>query len=184
MMPVMLPMRQQALDLRQLIREIPDFPKPGILFRDMGPLLRDPRAWLEVIGQFDELCLSLKPDLIAGIESRGFIVGMALATHSQIGFVPIRKPGKLPGMVHSIEYALEYGQDQLEVSADAFKDSQRVLIIDDLLATGGTAKASSDLVIKAGGRPVGFGFVIELASLMGLQQLPKGVPVKSLIRYD
>ncbi len=184
MMPGVRPLRHQVLDLRQLIREIPDFPKPGILFRDICPLLRDPEAWAEVMRQLEELCSALRPDLIVGIESRGFIVGMALSTSSSIGFVPVRKPGKLPGDVLSVDYALEYGSDRLEIQANALQGGQRVLIIDDLLATGGTAKATADLVSKAGGVPIGFGFVIELCALGGRRHLPDQVPVRSLISYD
>lgn len=184
MMPGVRPPRHQVLDLRQLIREIPDFPKPEILFRDICPLLREPEAWREVMRQLEDVCNALKPDLIVGIESRGFIVGMALSTSSGIGFVPVRKPGKLPGEVLSIDYALEYGNDSLEIQANALQSGNRVLIIDDLLATGGTAKATADLVSKAGGEPVGFGFIIELCALGGRRLLPDHVPVKSLISYD
>ena len=134
--------------------------------------------------QLGEVCDRLNPDLIVGIESRGFIVGMALATHKRIGFVPVRKPGKLPGNVVGVDYTLEYGHDRLEIQSDALADSASVLLVDDLLATGGTAAASAELIVKAGGRLVGCGFVIELAELSGRRRLPEGVPVESLIRYD
>ncbi|MBM5798736.1 MAG: adenine phosphoribosyltransferase, partial [Cyanobacteria bacterium K_Offshore_0m_m2_072] len=127
-----------AIDLRGLVREIPDFPKPGILFRDLTPLMRDPDGWQEVIRQLGVLCDRLQPDLIVGIESRGFIVGTALATAVRLGFVPVRKPGKLPGAVTGVDYELEYGSDRLEIQSDALADGGRVLVVDDLLATGGT----------------------------------------------
>ena len=172
------------MDLRQYIRDIPDFPKPGILFRDITPLLREPTGWAEVIQRLAAVCDRLEPDLIVGIESRGFIVGTALATHLNKGFVPLRKPGKLPGEVIGIDYTLEYGRDRLEIHADALADHPKVMLVDDLLATGGTASASAELVTKAGGQLVGCGFVIELAELAGRSKLPTGVPIESLIIYD
>jgi adenine phosphoribosyltransferase len=282
-----------SIDLRQLVREIPDFPKPGILFRDLTPLMRDIDVWQEVIRRLSDQCEPLQPDLIVGIESRGFIVGMALSMAMGLGFVPIRKPGKLPGLLHRVDYELEYGSDRLEIQRDAFvtittsattidegqvltttvnttgiaagtslhynlsgkgidaadfasgrltgqetvgsdgsfrlshtiandessegpevleirifADSdhihqlgatatvtindtstspacagRRVLVVDDLLATGGTAAAAGELVTVAGGSLCGFAFVIELAGLNGRQKLPAGVPVESLIIY-
>ena len=172
-----------ALDLRALVRDVPDFPKPGILFRDLTPLMRDPIGWQEVIRQLGAVCEQLQPDLIVGIESRGFIVGTALATAVQLGFVPVRKPGKLPGAVTGVDYALEYGTDRLEIHSDALADGQRVLVIDDLLATGGTAAACAQLVEAAGGSLCGFGFVAELADLDGRSRLPQEHPVESLIIY-
>jgi adenine phosphoribosyltransferase len=173
----------EPLDLRELVRDVPDFPKPGILFRDLTPLMRDPRGWKEVMRRLSGLCERLSPDLIVGIESRGFIVGTALATAVEIGFVPVRKPGKLPGEVRGVEYALEYGQDRLEIQHDALSGGPRVLIIDDLLATGGTAAACARLVDEAGGNLCGFGFVAELAGLGGRERLPGLHPVESLIVY-
>ena len=172
------------MDLRQYIHDIPDFPKPGILFRDITPLLREPTGWAEVIRRLAADCDRLEPDLIVGIESRGFIVGTALATHLHKGFVPVRKPGKLPGEVIGIDYTLEYGSDRLEIHADALADHPKVMLVDDLLATGGTASASAELVTKAGGQLVGCGFVIELAELAGRSKLPTDVPIESLIIYD
>ena len=177
-------LRHHPVDLRQFIRDVPDFPKQGILFRDISPMLRDPAGWSAVMQQLGEVCDRLNPDLIVGIESRGFIVGMALATHKRIGFVPVRKPGKLPGDVVGVDYTLEYGRDRLEIQSDALADGASVLLVDDLLATGGTAAASAELIVKAGGRLLGCGFVIELAELSGRRRLPEGVPVESLIRYD
>ncbi|MCP9914881.1 adenine phosphoribosyltransferase [Cyanobium sp. ATX 6F1] len=172
------------VDLRQLVRDIPDFPKPGILFRDLTPLMRDPEGWQEVVRQLGAICERLQPDLIVGIESRGFIVGTALATAVRLGFVPVRKPGKLPGLVLGLDYALEYGSDRLEIQHDALADGAKVLIVDDLLATGGTARACAQLVEQAGGALVGFGFVAELAALQGRSRLPEQQPVESLIVYD
>ena len=170
-------------DLRELVRDVPDFPKPGILFRDLTPLMRDPDGWQEVIRQLGAVCERLQPDLIVGIESRGFIVGTALATAVRLGFVPVRKAGKLPGKVIGVDYALEYGSDRLEIHGDALADGSRVLIIDDLLATGGTAAACSELVAAVGGELCGFAFIVELADLAGKAKLPSSVPVDSLIVY-
>jgi adenine phosphoribosyltransferase len=174
----------RELDLRQLVRDVPDFPKPGILFRDLTPLMRDPEGWQEVIRQLTSLCERVQPDLIVGIESRGFIVGTALATAVRLGFVPVRKPGKLPGAVTGVDYALEYGTDRLEISSDALEGGQKVLVIDDLLATGGTAAACAQLVTAAGGELCGFGFVAELAALNGRHKLPADQPIESLIIYS
>lgn len=171
-------------DLRQLVRDVPDFPKPGILFRDLTPLMRDPAGWREVVRQLGDVCDRLQPDLIVGIESRGFIVGTALATDRGIGFTPVRKPGKLPGQVHGIDYALEYGTDRLEIHPDGFESRPRVLIVDDLLATGGTAGACAELVSSVGGELIGFAFVVELAELAGRRKLPDAVPVESLLIYS
>lgn len=172
-----------TLDLRGLVRDIPDFPKPGILFRDITPLMRSPRAWQEVMRQMGDVCDRLAPDLIVGIESRGFIVGTALATARNIGFSPVRKPGKLPGEVIGVDYSLEYGSDRLEILPDGFEHRPRVLIVDDLLATGGTAGACAELVNRVGGELCGFAFIVELADLGGKAKLPEAVPVESLIVY-
>ena len=173
-----------AIDLRLLVRDVPDFPKPGILFRDLTPLMRQASAWQEVVRQLAVICDRLQPDLIVGIESRGFIVGTALATDRRLGFTPVRKPGKLPGVVHGIDYSLEYGTDRLEILADGFENGPRVLIVDDLLATGGTASACSQLVQQVGGSLCGFAFVVELSGLGGRAKLPDAVPVESLIIYS
>ncbi|MEB3165359.1 MAG: adenine phosphoribosyltransferase [Cyanobacteriota bacterium] len=170
-------------DLRRWVRDVPDFPKPGILFRDLTPLMRDPAGWQETVRQLGAIANALQPDLIVGIESRGFIVGTSLATALGLGFVPVRKPGKLPGAVHGVDYSLEYGTDRLEIHADGFEDRPRVLIVDDLLATGGTAAACAELVSRAGGELCGFSFVVELTDLEGRSRLPESVPVESLILY-
>ena len=147
-------------------------------------MLRSPEALEEVIRRLGTVCETIKPDLIVGIESRGFIVGAPLACHCRIGFVPVRKPGKLPGAVLGFDYALEYGTDRLEIQADALSGNPRVLVVDDLLATGGTAAATARLVELAGGRMAGFAFLIELAGLGGRQVLPEHQPVSALLRYD
>ena len=183
-----------SIDLRHWVREVPDFPKPGILFRDLSPLMRSPDGWAEAMRRMAGVCERIGPDMIVGIESRGFIVGMALATQVGLGFVPVRKPGKLPGAVIRVDYSLEYGQDSLEIPADALADGPRVLVVDDLedqriiatrmlLATGGTAAATAALVEKAGGEVCGFGFVVELAGLEGRSRLPQSSVIHSLITY-
>lgn len=166
------------------MRDVPDFPKPGILFRDLTPMMRDPRGWQAMVRQLGAVCDALQPDLIVGIESRGFLVGGAVATALSLPFAPVRKPGKLPGAVHGVDYTLEYGSDRLEIHADGFEHSPSVLVMDDLLATGGTAAACGQLVQRAGGRLAGFAFVVELLGLEGRRRLPSTVPVEALIRYD
>ena len=138
----------------------------------------------DVIQRFERVCDAVRPDLIVGIESRGFIVGAPLAMRCSLGFVPVRKPGKIPGAVHGIDYQLEYGTDRLEIHADALRNQPRVLVVDDLLATGGTASATSNLVTKAGGQLVGCAFVVELAGLNGRERLPVNITVESLIVYS
>ena len=159
MMPGVMPLRHQALDLQPFIRSIPDFPKPGILFRDINPLLRSPQATADMLRRLGEVCDVLRPDLIVGIEARGFIIGAPLAQRQSLGFVPVRKPGKLPGGVIGIDYSLEYGSDRLEIQEGALSGCQRVLVVDDLLATGGTAAACAELVSRSGGAVCGYGFV-------------------------
>lgn len=173
----------QDLDLKALIKDIPDFPQPGIVFRDITTLLQDPTGLQHTVMRLSEQSAGLTPDYIAGIESRGFIFGMPVAHQLQKGFVPVRKSGKLPRAVHSVAYSLEYGQDCLEVHQDAFSSDARVLIVDDLLATGGTASAAAQLIQKAGATVAGFIFVIELNDLSGRDNLPPEVPVISLIQY-
>ena len=184
MMPGVMPPRHHALDLQPFIREVPDFPKPGILFRDIAPLLKSPEAMTEALRQLGEVCESLQPDLIVGIESRGFIVGTPLAHARGLGFVPVRKPGKLPGAVIGIDYALEYGSDRLEIQADALAGGPKVLVVDDLLATGGTASATGALVQRAGGNLIGFAFLIELVGLGGRDALGDKVPCHALLAYS
>ncbi len=172
------------MDLKSLIRDIPDFPKPGIVFRDITTLLKNPQALRYTIDTLAEQVQSLgvNPDCIVGMESRGFLFGPALAYHLDAGFVPVRKPGKLPAAVHKIEYDLEYGSDKLEIHQDALAPGQKVLIVDDLIATGGTAKATADLLQHLGCELLGFGFIIELTELQGRKKLPD-VPVMTLVEY-
>ena len=171
------------INIQSYIKDYPNFPKDGIIFKDICPLLRSPDGWGEVMRQLGYFCEEINPDCIVGIESRGFIVGTALATRQRMSFIPIRKKGKLPGEVASVDYTLEYGKDTLEMQSDTFTKGTRVLLVDDLLATGGTAGAASDLIELAGGNLVGCGFIIELSSLEGRQNLPN-VPIRSLINYD
>ena len=170
------------MDLKALIRDIPDFPKPGILFRDITTLLSDPQGLRYTIDSMAEKCQDLSPDYIIGMESRGFIFGVPIACKLGKGFIPVRKPNKLPAPVYSVEYALEYGTDRLQMHQDAFAPGSRILIVDDLIATGGTAAAAAQLVQQASGELVGFGFVIELAALEGRRHLPE-VPIITLLQY-
>ncbi|MGJ3244549.1 MAG: adenine phosphoribosyltransferase [Elainellaceae cyanobacterium] len=170
------------MDLKSLIRDIPDFPKPGIIFRDITTLLRDPDGLRFTIDRMVDQCADLPVDYVIGMESRGFIFGPPLACRLGAGFIPVRKPGKLPAAVHSVEYELEYGMDRLEVHQDAFQIPSRALIVDDLIATGGTAAATAKLVEQAGCELAGFAFVIELKALDGRAKLPD-VPIFTLIEY-
>jgi adenine phosphoribosyltransferase len=170
------------VDLSAKIRDIPDFPKRGIVFKDIMPLLADPEALHETVERLAEFAEPRKPDLILGAEARGFILGAALAYRLNCGFVAARKPGKLPWRTVSVKYALEYGFDALELHADAIKPGTRVIVHDDLLATGGTARAKVDLVEQMGGEVVGLAFVIELEFLNGRERL-EGYDVFSLIQY-
>ena len=170
------------MDLKSLIRDIPDFPKPGIMFRDITTLLRNPQGLSYTIDSLAEKCSGMSADYIVGMESRGFIFGTPLAYKMGVGFIPVRKPGKLPGEVHFAEYELEYGVDRLEMHKDAMKPGSRVLIVDDLIATGGTAAATVQLLQQAGCELVGFAFVIELLALGGRQKLPD-VPIVTLVEY-
>jgi len=173
---------KQALDLRDYIRDIPDFPKPGIVFKDITPLLANGDAFCATISEM--ACLvPQETDALVGIESRGFIFGAGLAQQQCIGLVPVRKPGKLPADVHSIDYELEYGMDRLEIHRDALSEGHKVVIVDDLLATGGTAQATVELVRQLGAEVVACLFVVELVALGGREKL-SGVPVRSLIRYE
>jgi adenine phosphoribosyltransferase len=170
------------MDLKALIRDIPDFPKPGILFRDITTLLRDPQGLKYCIDSMASQVRDLEPEYIVGMESRGFIFGSALAYSMEIGFVPVRKPGKLPAAVHTTEYDLEYGTDKLQIHQDALPKDSRVLMVDDLIATGGTAAATAHLLQQIGCDLVGCGFVIELDDLGGRSKLPE-VPIVTLVNY-
>jgi adenine phosphoribosyltransferase len=177
------PRSEEGVNLRSYVRDIPDFPRPGIMFRDITPLLLDPRALDGALARLTTFARGLEVDYVVAAEARGFILGGALARELGAGFVPARKPGKLPSETVSAEYALEYGLDALEVHADAMAGGARVLIHDDLLATGGTARALADLVTKLGGETVACAFLVELTSLGGRQRL-EPYPVHALIAYD
>jgi adenine phosphoribosyltransferase len=170
-------------ELKKLIREIPDYPKPGILFYDLTTLLKDPEGFHSLVDKLCEHYNGRKVDLVAGIEARGFIFAPALAYRLGAGFIPVRKPKKLPAKVSSITYDLEYGTDQLDIHHDAVERGQRVLVCDDLLATGGTACAAVQLIKQLGGEVVGAAFAVELSFLNGRAKLP-GVDVFSLLKYD
>jgi adenine phosphoribosyltransferase len=169
-------------DLTAKIRDVPDFPEPGIVFKDIMPLLADDETLRETVDLLAEWIEPRKPDVILGAEARGFILGAALAYKLGCGFVAARRPGKLPWKTVSATYALEYGENALELHADAISDGQRVLVHDDVLATGGTAKAICDLAAQLGGEIVGVVFVIELAFLEGRKHLEQ-YDVHSLITY-
>lgn len=170
------------MDFKSLIREVEDFPKPGISFKDVTTLLKDKDAFhaaIETIAQYYE---GKGIDVVTGPEARGYIFASALAFRLGAGFVPVRKPGKLPGNTRRISYSLEYGEDALEVTEDAFQPGQKVLVVDDLLATGGTIRATIDLVESLGAKVVGAGFIIELTFLNGRNRL-EGHDILSLIQY-
>ncbi len=169
-------------DLKQYIREISDFPSAGIKYKDITPLLLDPEAVAQAVAQFIVLIGDVKIDKVVGIESRGFFFGMLLAEKLKAGFVPIRKPGKLPYKIHSESYKLEYGTDVLEIHQDAISPGENVILHDDVLATGGTAKAACRLIEKLQGNIVQCNFLIELPFLNGREQI-SGQEVKSLLRY-
>ena len=169
--------------LKTLIRTVPDFPKPGILFYDITTVLKDKAGFATLIDAFAQYYIGKEIDLVLGIEARGFIFGPALAYRLNAGFVPVRKPKKLPAKTISVSYALEYGKDALEIHADAVEKGQRVLVCDDLLATGGTAAATVQLIRNLGGTVDGAAFAVELSFLKGRAKLP-GLDVFSLIQYD
>jgi adenine phosphoribosyltransferase len=170
------------MDLKDHIRGIPDFPKPGIYFYDISTLLRDADAWQVAMGRMAKAVLTYQPDLLAGIESRGFLIAAPLALKLGCGFIMLRKRGKLPGATIGYEYALEYGTDRIEIQADAVEPGQRVVVIDDLLATGGTMSASIALIRKVGGVVPAGAALIELTFLHGRRRLD--VPFEALVAYD
>lgn len=172
----------RAMDLKSLIRDVPGFPRPGILFRDITPLLANTAAFTGVLDQLQANATGARPGAIVGIESRGFLFGGPLADRMRLPFIPVRKPGKLPAARMSVEYSLEYGDSQLDIHADALTNGQRAYIVDDLLATGGTARASAKLVELIGGVVAGFGFVVELEALNGRAAL-SGYDAFSIIHY-
>jgi adenine phosphoribosyltransferase len=174
------PSEDRAAHLRQFIRDVPDFPSPGILFRDITPLLASPQAFQMAIAAMADPFRAARPDKVLGIEARGFMFGAALARELETGFVPIRKPGKLPGPTFRASYGLEYGTDTLEIHCDACVSGERVVIADDVLATGGTAEAASRLAEQLGTKIVGLSFFIELAALGGRARVAPR-PVSSVL---
>jgi len=170
------------VDLRTYVRDVPDFPHPGITFKDITPMLLEPAALRSAIASLAEIARPLSPDIVVAAEARGFILGAALALELDAGFVPARKPGKLPHEVVSAEYELEYGTDSLEMHADALAGGARVLLHDDLLATGGTARAVCELADRLGAHVLGCVFLVELGFLGGRERL-EPYPVHSVIRY-
>ena len=170
------------MDLKDHIRSIPDFPKPGILFYDISTLLAHPDAWQVAMGRMAKAIMGHQPDILVGIESRGFLVAAPLALKLGMGFVMARKKGKLPGTTVEHEYALEYGSDVIQIQDDAIAPGQRVVVLDDLLATGGTLNATNELIRKVGGEVVGAACIIELTFLEGRKRLD--VPFDALLSYD
>ena len=175
--------RIRLTKLRELIRDIPDFPRPGVVFKDITPLLANPAGLSLAVEYLTQPFRHERVDLVTGAESRGFIFGTAVARNLSAGFVPIRKPGRLPAETHSEEYVLEYGKDAVEIHKDAIQPGDRVLMVDDLLATGGTMAACCRLVSSLGGNIVGIAVLIELAYLNGRSQL-RDHPVHSILTYD
>lgn len=176
-------MTDTILDVRSKIRDVVDFPKKGIIFRDITTALKDSETLKVMIDYLCEQFKNVKIDYIAGIESRGFIFGMPMAYKLNAGFVPIRKPNKLPAETYSQEYELEYGTDKIEVHKDAFPEGANVLVVDDLLATGGTAEAACKLVKKTGANLVGMAFLIELCDLKGREKLAGNGKIVSMLKY-
>lgn len=176
-------MPQTAIEVRDKIRNIKDFPKPGIIFRDITTALKDAETLQTMVDFIYENFKNEEIDYVVGLESRGFIFGMPAAYKLNSGFIPIRKPNKLPAETLKESYSLEYGTDSIEMHADALKKGDKVLIVDDLIATGGTAAAACNLVLKAGAEITGCVFVIELEDLNGREQLPKDVKFLSMIKY-
>jgi adenine phosphoribosyltransferase len=171
------------MDLREHIRSIPDFPKPGILFYDISTLLREPDAWAVAMSRLARILRGWQPDLLAGVESRGFLLAAPLALNLGCGFTMVRKPGKLPGETIGLDYALEYGSDRVEIQVDAVRPGMRVVVVDDLLATGGTMAAGIALLRHAGAEVVGAAAIVELTFLGGRERLD-GVPFEALVSYD
>ncbi len=174
--------QQQIQMVRDAIRDVPDFPKPGILFRDITPALSDAKVFGAIIDLFTRECRKLNPTCILGIEARGFVIGAAVASRMGVGFVPVRKPGKLPSKTYSAEYELEYGSDQVQMHRDALNSSDRVVIVDDLLATGGTASATCKIVEQSGAKIESIVSLIELSFLPWREKLSER-KVKTFISY-
>lgn len=175
-------LERKPVDLKSLIRDIPDFPKKGILFRDITTLLKDKTAFQKVVQRFASYYEDEEIDKVVGIESRGFILGAPLSFLLAAGFIPVRKPGKLPADIHEVKYELEYGSGTLAIHQDAIAKGERVLLVDDLLATGGTMAAAVELIRKMGGVIVGVAFLVELGDLGGRKKLP-GIDIVSMVTY-
>jgi adenine phosphoribosyltransferase len=171
-----------GIDLKEHIAAIPDFPKPGILFYDISPLLAHPEAWQETVRRLGKAVSKHKPDILAGIESRGFLVAAPLALHLGLGFIMVRKKGKLPGRTVSYTYELEYGSDSIEIQEGCIEPGQRVVLLDDLLATGGTMEAAAHLLQNVGADVRGAACIIELTFLQGRSRLT--VPIDTILQYD
>tara|TARA_Y100001968_G_scaffold290384_1_gene294134 strand:- start:44 stop:562 length:519 start_codon:yes stop_codon:yes gene_type:complete len=169
--------------LKKYINEIIDFPNDGIVFKDINPIYKEPTRWNELMLPLEKLITTSKPAYLAGIESRGFISASALAYKLEVGFIPIRKPHKLPGDVIGVNYKLEYGEDRLEIQKNSIDKDSKIIVIDDLLATGGTACAAGKLIREAGGELIGYAFLIELTELQGRKKLDSNLIVESLIKY-
>ncbi len=169
--------------IKKYINEIKDFPKQGIVFKDINPIYKDPKIWNELLLALENLISTSNPDYIAGIESRGFIPATALALKLGLGFIPIRKSNKLPGDVIGTNYKLEYGEDRLEVQKNSIEKDSKIIVIDDLLATGGTASAAGKLINQAGGSLVGYAFLVEITELKGRSSLDSNLLVESIIKY-
>ena len=169
--------------LKKYIHEIDNFPKQGIVFKDINTIYKNPKIWNELMMPLEKLISHLRPDYIAGIESRGFISGSALAFKLELGFIPIRKQNKLPGKVIGINYKLEYGNDRLEIQQNLIAKDSKIIIIDDLLATGGTASAAGKLIKKAGANLIGYAFLVEITGLNGRKELDSNLIVESVIKY-
>ncbi|HEY1750582.1 MAG TPA: adenine phosphoribosyltransferase [Caulobacteraceae bacterium] len=173
------------MDLRQTIRTIPDYPKPGIMFRDITTLLGDARGFRRAVDELVQPFAGMKIDKVAGIEARGFILGGAVAHQLSAGFVPLRKKGKLPHQTRAVEYALEYGSDAMEMHLDAVNEGEKVMLVDDLIATGGTALAAVQLLTEAGAQIMAAAFVVDLPELGGAAKLrAAGVPVSTLVSFE
>ena len=169
--------------LKKYISEINDFPKKGIVFKDLNPIYKEPKIWSELMLPLQKLISTKNPDYIAGIESRGFISASALAFKLDLGLITIRKPNKLPGKLIGIDYKLEYGEDRLEIQQNIIEKDSKIILLDDLLATGGTAGAAGHLIKKAGGNLIGYAFLVELTELKGRKNLDSNLFIKSLIMY-
>ena len=170
-------------NLKEYISEIKDFPKKGIVFKDISPIYKDPKIWKQLMLPLQKLISATQPDYIAGIESRGFITASALAFMHEIGFIAIRKPNKLPGKVIGIDYQLEYGEDRLEIQQDIINKNSKIIVIDDLLATGGTASAAGRLIRQTGGVLIGYAFLVELTALRGRKNLGNNIFVESVLQF-